>query len=146
MKKYLTIFFTIFTVLFLLVSCSSTKCYWEFKQELSNISEVCIVNIDYFDNGSENITILKEFSESEYEYIFNEVKNIEMSSYYGNLKTPSGNAIKISFFNGEYDIISCVEPKHYLYCKKEQKILGENSYLRCDNEQFNVLIESFLDK
>ena len=143
LKKYFSLFSSIILLLSVLVSCNQKIHYWEFKQDLSNVTEICIIETTYTNTGTDEITILKTFNESEYEDILNKIKNIEMTSYL-DLDTPSRIAIKIVFSNGEYDLISCVEPQHYLYDEKEKKVLAMNSHLRCNEDQFNALIDSLL--
>lgn len=143
LKKCFSIFCAIIILLLSVVSCNKKIHYWEFNQDLSNVNEICIIETTYTNTGTDEITVLKTFNESEYEDILNKIKNIEMTSYL-DLDTPSRIAIKIGFSNGEYDLISCVEPQHYLHDEKTGKIIATNSHLRCNKEQFNDLIDDLL--
>ena len=82
-----------------------------------------------------SIALSKEF--------YNDIVNIEMKRYGPNLSSPSGKCFLIVFENGEYDIISQKESKHFKYNGEE--ILAYNSWLYCNENEFNELINKYLN-
>ena len=65
-----------------------------------------------------------------------------MKRYGPNLSSPSGKCFLIVFENGEYDIISQKESKHFKY--NDEDILAYNSWLYCNENEFNELINKYL--
>jgi len=123
-----------------LVRCDNNVYYWEFNYSHEEINKICIV--ESFGRGDYNI--IQEIALSLSEEIYNDVKSIEMKKYWPNFSDPYGKSILIVFNNGEYDIISLIESKHYKY--RGEEILAYNSWLECDENEFNELINKYLNK
>ena len=69
-----------------------------------------------------------------------------MKKYGTNLKTPSGYCFLIVFENGDYDVISKNESKHFRYDLASKQIKGYNSWLRCSEPAlFDKLIDKYLN-
>lgn len=66
-----------------------------------------------------------------------------MRKYGTNLSSPLGKSFLIVFNNGEYDIISQKESKHFRY--NDGEILGYNSWLYCEKSEFDMLINKYLN-
>ena len=64
-----------------------------------------------------------------------------MRRYGTNLADPYGKCFMIVFENGNYDILSQTEPKHFRY--NGAKLMSYNSWLRCDKTQFEELMQKY---
>ena len=87
---------------------------------------------------------IQEIDLSLAEEIYNDIMNIEMKRYGTNLSSPSGKCFLIVFANGDYDIISQTESKHFKY--NGEDILAYNSWLYCNENEFNEVIDKYLNK
>ena len=127
------------TICFLLCSCDNNVYYWEFNYNYEKVAQLKIIEIiDGFEYRE-----VKEIDLSLADELFNDIIDIEMKRYGTNLSSPSGKCFLIIFENGEYDIISQKESKHFKY--SGEKLLGYNSWLYCNEEEFNDLIDKYLD-
>ena len=135
MKK---IFLMLIVLLLLLVGCNEIY-HWEFNYSYEEVAQIKIVEmIDDLDYRE-----IQEIDLSLYEEIYNDIMNIEMKRYGVNLSSPTGKCFLIVFENGEYDIISQKESKHFKYNGEE--ILAYNSWLYCNENEFNELINKYLN-
>ena len=75
--------------------------------------------------------------------IYNDITKLTMKRYGTNLSAPFGKCFLIVFKNGEYDIISLKESKHFKYVDEE--IIGYNSWLCCEKSEFDELINKYLN-
>ena len=130
--------FLILIVLLSLVGCNEIY-HWEFNYSYEEVDQIKIIEmIDDLDYRE-----IQEIDLSLYEQIYNDIMNIEMKRYGTNLSSPSGKCFLIVFENGEYDIISKQESKHFKY--KGEDILAYNSWLYCNENEFNELINKYLN-
>ena len=141
MKK----FFTMLLCALLLVhlyGCNKQVQYWNFQQEYLNIVEISIVEIDPESVDYCKTSTIDLFYASD---VCDRISMIPMEKYGTNLKTQHGIGIFILYQNGEYDLITANEPKHYRY-NDNMKLQGYNSWLKCcDTDDFSNLI-SYLQK
>ena len=122
-----------------LVGCNNNVYYWEFNYSYEEVDQIKIIEmIDDLDYRE-----IQEIDLSLYEQIYNDIMNIEMKRYGTNLSSPSGKCFLIVFENGEYDIISQKESKHFKY--NDEDILAYNSWLYCNENEFNELINKYLN-
>ena len=143
MKKMLRIKFILLFILICLmlslVGCSNNIYHWEFNYSYEEVVQIKIIemidDIDYRE--------IQEIDLSLSEAIYNDIMNIEMKRYGPNLSSPSGKCFLIVFENGEYDIISQKESKHFKY--NDEDILAYNSWLYCNENEFNELINKYLN-
>lgn len=135
MKKiFLLLIFTLS-----LVGCNNNVYYWEFNYSYEEVDQIKIIEmIDDLD-----YRVIQEIDLSLSEQIYNDIMNIEMKRYGTNLSSPSGKCFLIVFKNGEYDIISQKESKHFRY--NGEDILAYNSWLYCDENEFNEVINKYLN-
>ena len=123
-----------------LVGCNNNVYYWEFNYSYEEVDQIKIIEmIDDLDYRE-----IQEIDLSLSEQIYNDIMNIEMKRYGTNLSSPSGKCFLIVFENGEYDIISQTESKHFKYDGED--ILAYNSWLRCNENEFNELINKYFNK
>ena len=131
--------FLMLIVLLSLVGCNEIY-HWEFNYSYEEVTQIKIVemidDLDYREIQEIDLSLSKEF--------YNDIVNIEMKRYGPNLSSPSGKCFLIVFENGEYDIISQKESKHFKYGGED--ILAYNSWLYCDEKEFNELINKYLNK
>ena len=136
MKKIFAVFFSLLLIAFS-YGCEKSIQYWIFEQESSNIVEISIVEVD---PESVNYDTLENIDIVYADDICEKISSIPMERYGTNLKTQHGTGILILFQNGEYDLITMSEPKHYRY-DENMKLQGYNSWLKCCNaDDFNNLI------
>lgn len=130
--------FLLLIFMLLLVGCNNTIYHWEFNYSYQEVNQIMIIEIiddlDYKEIQEIDLFLAEE--------LYNDIMNIEMKRYGTNLSSLSGKCFLIVFENGEYDIISKTESKHYKYNNGE--ILGYNSWLYCDENEFNELINKYL--
>lgn len=141
MKKARTIkmlFCLIMSLLPLLVGCNDKIYYWEFTFDYDHVEEIKIIEA----SASDEYSVVKELDIKLADQLYTDIKSLEMRRYGTNLSHPSGLCFLIVFDNGEYDIIARKESKHYRY--DGDKILGYNSWLRCDETQFDILINKYM--
>ena len=123
-----------------LVGCNNNVYYWEFNYSYEEVDQIKIIEmIDDLDYRE-----IQEIDLSLSEQIYNDIKNIEMKRYGTNLSSLSGKCFLIVFENGEYDIISQKESKHFKY--NGEDILAYNSWLYCNENEFNEVIKKYLNK
>lgn len=134
MKKILLLFIFMLSI----VGCNNKIYYWEFNYSYEEVNQIKIIEIidesDYKEIQEIDLDLVEE--------IYNDIINIEMKRYGTNLSSPSGKCILIVFNNGDYDIISKKESKHFKYDNGE--MLGINSWLCCEESEFENLINKYL--
>ncbi|MBQ4273757.1 MAG: hypothetical protein IJB94_02145 [Clostridia bacterium] len=143
MKKIFLMLTFILSFILSLVGCNNTY-YWEFNYSYEKVDQIKIIEIiddldddlDYREIQEIDVSLSKE--------LYNDIMNIEMKRYSPNLSSPSGKCFLIVFENGEYDIISQKESKHFKYNGEE--ILAYNSWLYCNENEFNELINKYFNK
>lgn len=144
MKK---IFSLIFVCLFLFacVGCESERTYyWEFEKDYTRVAEIKIIVTPYGESfDMDNYKVLKEIDISYAEEIYDDINSITMTRYHGSLISPSGLCVLIKFDNEEFDVIARIESKHYRY-DENGTIIGYNSWLTSDSDDFYSVIENYL--
>ena len=134
MKK-IAVFFS-FLLIVLSCGCEKSIRYWTFEQGTSDIVEISIVEVD---PESANYDTVKDIDIVYADDVCEKISSISMERYYPNLQAQCGTGILVMFQNGEYDLITIVEPKHYRY-DEDMKLQGYNSWLFCNEDDFNNLI------
>lgn len=132
-----------FCVMITLAACDTNIYYWTFDQSSSNVSAIAIVEIDDRGDGY-TYTVVKSLDIGLVEQLYADISSLEMKKYGPNLKHPVDLSIVITFSNGEYDLISRIESARFRY--HESGELGPYiSWLKCDQEQFEALIEKYMN-
>ena len=145
MKKILFALLAVMSLLF--SSCETTVYRWEFYQDGSQVDGAYIVNA----NSPEDYEIIKEISPKLLNQLMEDIKSIEYKKYGWNLHETNGKCFVIKFVSGEYDIISWYEPMHFILNDNqgdkalEEELKGIMSWLKCDKEVFDNLIEQYLN-
>lgn len=133
MKK--TLFsFLLFLILLFIAGCSG-KTY-SFKNSVDEIESIEIVSAE----SSLEFTVTKTLSETEKQDFLEQFQKIQFDNYYiGDPMSVSGNSVKITYKNGDYEIIC-----HYWaeYVKNDDVYFVRKS---CNEEEFNELLEKFLE-
>ena len=140
MKKIFLMLVFILSLTLSLVGCDNTY-YWEFNYSYEEVDQIKI--IEMIDDIHHRYREIQEIDLSLSKEVYNDIVNIEMKRYGPNLSSPSGKCFLIVFKNGEYDIISQKESKHFKYNGEE--ILAYNSWLYCNENEFNELINKYLN-
>ena len=114
--------------------------YWEFEYSTTDIKEIKIIKM----LGSEiSYSVIKEIDLERINECIFDIKALEFKKYGTNLAHPYDLCFLIVFEDGNYDIISKKEPKHYKYT--DGKLSAYNSWLKCrDYDQFDELINKYL--
>ena len=138
MKRFLII---LFCVVILCSGCKDNTIYhWEFEKDAS-----CVTKIEIVEAKNEyRYTVIQELDLDVIEQLYGDIVNLEMTKYGGNLSHPSGKCFVISFENNEYDIISVRESKRMRY-DEDDNFIGYNSRFKCNEEQFEALIEKYMN-
>ncbi|MBE6592835.1 MAG: hypothetical protein E7642_02440 [Ruminococcaceae bacterium] len=145
MKRFLILTITILSLL--LVSCTNTPRDWHFAKDLSEIAEIKIVNVDAEHYKElETYEVIKEIDLSLAEELCSEIDNIDAKRYNFMREDTCGTCFLIVYAGGEYELISVSEPLHFIY-SSDGKMLGPKSatWLKFDKEQFNALIDKYLN-
>lgn len=138
MKRFLII---LFCVVMLCSGCKDNTIYhWEFEKDASCVTKIEIVEA----KNAYRYTVIKELDLDTIEQLYDDVANLEMTRYGGSLKHPTRKCFVITFENGEYDIISAIESKHVRY-NEDGRFVGRNSRFICNAEQFDALIEKYMN-
>lgn len=128
-------FITLFLLILLMFFGCSKKTY-VFKDSIDKIESIEIVSAE----NSLEFTIIKTLSETEKNDFLEKFQMIKFNSYYiGDPMEISGNAVKITYQNGDYEIIC--------YYWAEYVKNGEVYFVRksCDEKDFNDLLNIFLE-
>ena len=132
MKKILFVGW-ILLVLLPFTGCSE-KTY-SFKNSVDEIESIEIVSAE----NSLEFTVTKTLSETEKNDFIEKFQTIKFYSYFvGDPMSVNGNAVKISYQNGDYEMVC--------YYWAEYVKNGEVYFVRksCDEKEFNELLNSFL--
>lgn len=147
MKKILLLFVVTCLCGFALTGCENEKTYhWEFEKNSSQVAEIKIIvtpHGEHFDIST--YKIVKEIDISYADEIYDDVNSVTMTRYHGSLGAPGGLCILINFNNGEFDVISHRESKHYKY-DENGDIIGYNSWLVSDSDDFYSVITKYIAK
>ena len=133
MRKILSTALVLF-VLLIFTGCSQ-KTYL-FKNSVDEIETIEIVSAE----SSLEFTVIKTLSETEKNDFLEQFQVMKFDSYYlGDPMSISGNAVKITYQNGNYEMIC--------YYWAEYVENGEVYSVRkkCDEDDFNKLLNNFLE-
>ena len=122
-----------------LVGCQDEVHRWEFAYGYEEIRAIEIIEIV----DETDYRVVREIDLSFAEELYTDIMNIEMKRYGTNLSSPCGMCFLITFDNGEYDIFSQKEPKHFKY--DGENLQGYNSWLFCEESDFNALINKYMN-
>ena len=131
MKKLLVICF-VSIILLSLTSCGEQS--YDFKKPIEEIERIEIISA----KNRDEVYLIKTLSKDEQSDFIKKFQEIKFNSYViGDPMSVSGNAVKITYQNGDYEII-CYRCAEYI---KDQEIyfLGKH----CSEEEFNALIDEF---
>ena len=138
MKRFLII---LFCVIILCSGCKDNTIYhWEFEKDASCVTKIEIVEAE----DAYTYTTIREVDLHLVTNLYEDIQNLEMTYYGPNLKHPTGKCFVIHFENSEYDIVSAVEPKRMRY-DEDGYFVGYNSWYECNEEQFDALIEKYMN-
>lgn len=133
MKKILFVGWVLFVLLYF-TSCSE-KTY-ALKNSVEQIESIEIVSAE----NSLEFTVTKTLSETEENDFLEKFQTIKFDSYFvGDPMSVNGNAVKITYQNGDYEMIC--------YYWAEYVKNGEVYFVRksCDEKEFDELLNSFLE-
>lgn len=131
MKKIIFISW-ILIALFSFAGCEGKP--YELKNSVDKIGSIEIVSAE----NSLDYTVIKMLSETEISEFIEKLQKIKFDSYLiGDPMSVNGNAVRIAYQNGDYEMIC--------YYWAEYVKNGEINYVRrsCDENEFNELIDSF---
>lgn len=153
MKKRILFIISIIFLVVIFISaismCEKKTYYWDFEYEADDIKEIKIVeSVGYLE-----FSVIKEIKIEYANELYSEIASLEMKRYGTNLFHPFDKCFLIVFEDGNYDIISKIEPKHYRYNYGKYKyyeydeLVPYNSWLKCrDYNQFDALINKYLEE
>ena len=128
----------LFVSLVLLVLFSFTGCKEEtyaFKKTVNEIERVEIVST----KNSSAFTVIKTLSETEKNDFIERFQTIKFNNYFiGDPMSVSGNAVKITYQNEDYEMVCCYWDE---YIEN-----GKVYFIRksCNEKELNELLDSFL--
>jgi len=139
MKKAVVL---IIALVLCLTGCFTYGSYtWEFEQDASNVKEIKIIDA----TSEYSYSVIQDIDVELADELYNDITSLEMKRYGTNLSHPNNLCFLVVFENGEYDIVSSREPKHCRYNEEFDKIMPHNSWLCCDQEEFDALINKYLE-
>jgi hypothetical protein len=127
----------LFIILFSLILTTLTGCTensYPFKEPIDEIKHIEIVSVE----SSLDFTVIKTLSEEEKNVFIEQFKKIKFQDYLGDPPEVYGDAIKITYQNGLYEMI-CSYAAEYV----ENGVI-QFRWKACDEKVFNELIENFL--
>jgi len=133
MKQMLSIV-TFLSVILIFVGCTGKP--YLFENPVDEIERIEIVSAE----NSLEFTVTKTLSETEKEDFLEQFQMIKFDSYYlGDPMSIHGDAVKITYRNGDYEMIC-----HYWaeYVKNGEVYFVWKS---CDEDDFNNLLNNFLE-
>ncbi len=134
MKK----FSILLCLIFFLCGCHYKVYHWNFNYDYDKIKEIKIIEMVVGFEFNE----IKEIDLNLSTELYEDILNLDMHRYGTNLCEPMGICFLIVFDNGEYDIISRIEPKHFKY--NGANIQAYNSWLCSGEEEFEALLNKYL--
>lgn len=133
MKKI--VFITLF-VLVLLVFTGCGKEAYSFQYHVNEIKSIEIVSAE----NSLEFTIIKTLSETEKNDFLKQFQTIQFNSYYvGDPLSVNGNAVKVTYQNGTYEMIC------YYWAEYVENGLVYSVRKSCSEKDFNELLNRFLE-
>lgn len=133
MKRTFSVVILFLLVLVTLTGCSGNSYF--FEEPVEEIHSIEIVSAE----SSLEYTVLKTLSETEKEDFVEQFLKIEFYNYYiGDPMSVNGNAVKIAYANGNYEMI-CPYWSEYV---KDGVI--QYRWKNCNKNKFNELLNKFL--
>lgn len=126
-------------VMFLLVAIIMVGCTEESYELRQSTDKIVSIEIIVAESKNE-YTIIKELSDSEIRSFTEALGSIRFRSYYGTPRPISGNAIKITYKDGNYELI-CANTAEYM---KDGYIFYIVLY--CDEAEFDDFLAKYVDK
>ncbi len=123
---------------FILANCGRKVYHWDFNYDYDKIKEIKIIEMV----GEVEFNVIKEIDLDLSKELYEDILNLDMHRYGTNLCELMGRCFLIVFDNGEYDIISQKEPKHFKY--NGANIEAYNSWLYSSEEEFEALLNKYL--
>ena len=125
-------------------SCDAQVHHWKFQQDSADIDGLYIVDAE----NPYNYEIIKEIPLEKYDELLDDIKSLEYRKYGWNLHTTWGMCFVVKYSSGEYDIISWWEPMHLVWEEPKDvfsntHLIAKISWLKCNEKQFNELIEKY---
>ena len=145
MKRFYTILATLIACFLCLGSfggCDANVYYWEFDQEISNITSVSLVEIDPNGDGL-TYSVVKNLNINLAQGLYDDIQCLEMTKYGFNLKHPIDLSIVIVYANGEYEIISSVASTKFRY-NSDEELRAHISWFEFNREEFDSLVEKYM--
>lgn len=130
-------------ILCCLICVSATGCktrYWEINHPVEEITQILVIK-ETPSGYDEIIEIDRQF----YEECVDDILKLEAHKYFPSLTYPHGSAFKIIFNNGEYDLITEWEPRHWTLDEDGNISSPRISWLHFNAEPFNQAIEKWLN-
>ena len=128
--------------LFLIVACMLSGCHregsWEFQYEVERVTQIKLVDM----HTEWEYSVIQELEIGSASDLFSDIRTLNWRRYGPNLATPRGICILFLYDNGEYDIVSYHEPKHYRI--KDGVVQPFNTWLCCDQEAFEAIVNKYL--
>lgn len=155
MKKILeTITLSILSITILLsmflYGCDTNIYHWQFEKSVSEVQQISIIYIDdYYAEDILNLPPIKTIEKSEYENLYNEIKNIGMKKIVigFELNSPRKYCFLIDYGNGDYCIISEFASGNLHYYKDRNELVYLYAKLEfIDGEAYAFLVNKYLDK
>lgn len=134
MKKMLL--FISFSVLIMVSLTSCRAKPYSFKEPIDEIERIEIVSAE----SSLEFTVIKTLSETEEKDFLEEFQKLNFKRYLGDPSGVHGDAIKITYRSGLYEMI-CFFTAEYVENGKIQFL-----WKSCDEKVFNDLLASFLEE
>jgi len=149
MKKAIIIFVFIFNLI-LLTACDNKIYHWQFNKDVIEIQKISIINLDINERFPSDTIVnsppIKVIESSEYETIYEEIQNLEMTKMLRfEFDYPNGYSFLIDYGNDYYCVLA-VNGSGYIYYSEEANALVFN-YKKLDfkEEAFIALINKYLE-
>lgn len=122
-----------FVLLLIIIAGCSRKIPFPFHQQNDHISRIEIVDAE----SCFEYTVLKSLSNSEMNEFLLQLKEIDFYTFIGSPMEMQGNAVKITYTDGNYEMISSNSVK---YVKDG---IVKHATWQCDKESFDELISMY---
>ena len=123
-------------LLLLLTHTGCGKEKYSFQQSVDEIETIEIVSAE----NSLAFTVIKTLSETEKNEFLEQFQTIPFHTYYfGDPMTVYGNAVRIAYQNGDYEMICSYWAE---YVKNGEIYFG---WKNCDQKDFHELLDGFLE-
>lgn len=107
------------------------------RKDIGEIAEIRIADAE----NEFDYEVVGETDIGRAEELCGDIRALEIKRYGTNLQSPCGTCILILYQNGDYDMISCVEPKHVK--QKDGKFLSYHSWYQCDPDELEAIVEKY---